>query len=75
NVCSAPAHNSTLNVSTIHALAYIPPCTMTKTKCYGVVLACRNYRCQFSTLCRNFCCEKSCGSWYVCGACFGLPFG
>lgn len=75
NVYSEAGNNTASNISSARALTSSVPCTMTKTKCFGVILACLNYRCEFSTQCNNFCCEKTCKSWYVCGACFGLPFG
>ncbi|UJR10277.1 hypothetical protein I4U23_014484 [Adineta vaga] len=71
NVSSIPVNNNTTFVSELSARSV---CTMTKTKCYALVMTCLNYRCEFDTKCKNFCCEKSCGSWYVCGACFGFSF-
>lgn len=74
NVNLIPTNNLLAREASIHKIVPRQVCTMSKTKCYGVVLACLNYRCEFNTRCNNFCCEKSCGSWYVCGACFGFPF-
>ncbi len=66
--------SSLLNVAFINALTLKPVCTMSRTKCYGFVMTCLNYRCELNVKCKNLCCEKSCGSWYVCGACLGFSF-
>jgi hypothetical protein len=47
NIYSAPVNNITLNIKFSNELATKSVCTITKTKCYDLVMTYLNYRCKF----------------------------